>query len=247
MDLFFCGVLSNQHVATFFFLCAVWALVSCRRKGYFGPACYSGSLCIAVASDQAGDAGICHCGGVLYLLYDCVLAEHSLRCVWRGIGRYAAGSAVFLAVIVTIVCTSSALLLELGWISRPLTDSNIQYKIAVGLNRATNGCWNEDDFKNVSNSEELLRRIHERIQEPGQVVSLMFSKLAYQYGTYNYGWDNMDKKGFVSETFYLPLTNGAMLTVLLLAAALLRFSRYCHMRAGMLLVITIIGYFLPLH
>ncbi len=238
VSVLFTGVLSNQHIATFFFLSALYFIV-CRpaKKRYINL--LLAGICVAVSHLMRPEMQ------VMAVAYVCFEIYRVIRC--KSVGKKEITGFiinVFVPVVISlgIVAGVSFVITSSGIAGKSVMTGNLKYKIATGLNRESGGQWNEADMKEVNNEKLLEQYIKERAVLPG-LAGFMMEKLSRQYGTYSYLWC-APKDGTHGKKLYREITNIAMLAVfiLILYGALKRFFKISP--GEVFLMIITIGYFL---
>ncbi len=247
LNLLFCGILSNQHVATSLFLTGIYFLIAnpCRKL-HHGKLLNVGLAAIFLCLSQLirPEMLVFLLAVACYWIYTELIHKQSWSAVKEEIKQFVLKSIVFFGVYFVILYSVNGILLHSGLIGSPITDSNIPYKIATGLNQESKGLWNEQDAANMENDAALKAAIAERTQDIPQVIRLMGEKLAYQFGTYDYSWCVIGETGEFVSHWYRPLTTDIMLVFLLLILLEIASAAFTKDRRTLLLYITLIGYFL---
>ena len=243
LHLLFSGVLSNQHIATFFFLLAIYFLVAdSSRKRIYSIILAAVSACISQLIRP--EMLIFVIAVLCYFFYTEIITKNT---VWlERVKHFLLYGIMFAGVYFLLLSSANFSLLQSGIIASPITSTSIEYKVATGLNAETLGTWSEADFALANNPEALRKLIAERVENPLQVASLMVQKLVYQFGTYNYFWCVQDKPQEFVNNWYSALTTELMHLVFWLCMVSIWFCCFgkAKNRKQVLLFITLIGYFM---
>lgn len=247
LNLLFCGVLSNQHVATSLFLTGIYFLIAnpCRRMRY-GKIYNVGLAAVFLCLSQLirPEMLVFLIAVACYWIYTELIHKRNWDGVKEGAKQFVLKSVAFFGIYFLVLFSVNGILLQSGLIGSPITDSNIPYKVATGLNQESKGLWNEQDAQLMDDEEALEALIVERVQDISQVISLMGEKLMYQFGTYNYSWCVVGETGKFVDDWYSPLTTDVMLVFLLLVLIEIASAAFTRDRRSLLLYITLIGYYL---
>lgn len=241
LNLFFTGVLTNQHIATFFFLLAIYFLVArpADRKLY-QVILAAVSTCISQLIRP--EMLIFVLAVLCYLFYTEVIRSTAK---WQKRGkRFFLYGITFAGIYLLLLHSVNFALLRSEIIASPITTTNMAYKVATGLNAETLGTWNEADFAQADNSDAMVALIQERLENPVQVASLMAQKLVYQFGTYNYYWCVQEKPQKFVNNWYSALTTEVMHVLFWLCILYLFLCWRGKRRPPILLFIILIGYFM---
>ncbi len=240
--LMYSTVLSNQHVATFFFLLAIYILIEKRMKHRLVNVAFA-SVCIAVSQLIRPEMPVFVVAVLCYFVYKYILGVKNKRKL-KALRKKVAGYCVMvLGTCVILVFATSLFINEAGFIENRITQNNYKYKIAVGLNAESLGQWNEADAQYANNTPMLDKLIFERTENIFDLAILGARKTMYQYGTYNYPWCIQGKTGSFVEKWYEPLTNGSMLVILLLCLYKVIMSIFNKSKRELLLLLSLLGYF----
>lgn len=242
LDLMYAPILSNQHPATFFFLCAVYFIVANPLKNRTASTAVA-ALFASLSELFRPEMIVLVIAVVCYLLYKYILTLKSKKDIKKALLGFSASTLAFVGVYTVIILTTNSLLMHNGYIERNITDTNTLYKIAVGLNHDTLGQWNETDADNMNNDAALAEAVARRTADPVRVLKLGINKLAYQYGTYSYSWCLEGKSAGFVKNWYGALTNGFMMIVLLLCLIRIILSMRTYMRHEAFVMIVMLGYF----
>lgn len=242
LNLMYAPILSNQHPATCFFLCAVYFIVANPLKKRTTSTAVA-ALFASLSELFRPEMIVLVIAVVCYLLYKYILTIKSKKDIKKALLGFSASTLAFVGVYTVIILTTNSLLMHNGYIERNITDTNAIYKIAVGLNYDTLGQWNETDAANMNNDAALAEAVAQRTADPAQVLKLGIHKLAYQYGTYSYSWCLEGKSADFVANWYGALTNSFMLIVLLLCLVRIILSMRTYMRHEVFVMIVMLGYF----
>ena len=238
LPVLFTGVLSNQHIATFFFILAVYFIVCMPAKKRYVNLLLIG-ISIAVSHLMRPEMQ------VMAMAYVCLEIYRFVK--YKNIGRkeiidFIINAFMPIVISLVIVISVSFAFTSYGLSGKSVMTGNLKYKIATGLNRESGGQWNEADMQEVNNEKLLGQYIKERVSQPG-LVAFMMEKLAGQYGTYNYLWCE-PKDGTIEKELYSSVTNIPMLIIflLILTGMIKRFGKFNS--SEIFLMIITIGYFM---
>lgn len=205
---FFIPVLTNQHVSQFFFVLAVWALFSAPIKNIYIRAWISGA-CIAMSHLMRPEMQVVVIAVTVFVIYTCF--KHGEA--GKRLTVYAAGMCTFLAVIIA----ANTFLVSAKVIHRDIYSGNLNYKIMVGLNPATNGSWSESDSRLIGDDEAINLQIQNRLKSPLRLAAMMYGKAAYQMGSYVYSWSYDKDMQWISDNI-MRRCGAALMALVCLAA-----------------------------
>ena len=134
---FLAAVLTNQHIAVFFYYLAVWLLVRKERLSF--PSAALAGLCIAVGNVMRP------LGVVVVLALFCWAV---VRLLEHGKGLLRESAAVGLTIFLYFAATwvFSKLTVLSGLNPAGLTNNLPLWKFLIGLNPASGGAWNQADY-----------------------------------------------------------------------------------------------------
>jgi hypothetical protein len=161
---FLAAVLTNQHIATFFYYMGFWLLV--RKDKLNLPWAVLGGLCLSLGNVMRP------LGAVIVLALLCWVLVR--LCRWRGPGVLHAGG-LLLAVGVTYFISTeffSWLVQATGLNPEGLSNNLPMWKFVLGFNLESGGAWNQADY----NAYYLLPR-EEAGEQMSQVVNQRLSSL----------------------------------------------------------------------
>lgn len=243
LNLLFTGVLSNQHAATCFFLTAVYFLIGTPfEKNIWNV--ISAAVCTCISQLIRPEMIVFVIGVLCYFLYQNLLCKNARTELLSGVRRFLLYSVTFGGIYFVLLYGVNFAMMQGGIIAQPITETNMAYKVATGLNEESMGLWSEHDAALSEDEAALNELIRQRTADPVRVTKLMYQKLMYQFGTYHYSWCVIGETGEFVEHWYCPLTTDIMLIVLLLGLLRLIAAFYKRSRRETLLLITIIGYFM---
>lgn len=241
-SLFFTSVLSNQHMATFFCALALYAELCrpFRRQIYNGI--LTGTLLffsqLARPEMYVGLAAVvCY---EVYLIIAGWKKKKGGRLITCALQRTAGMLAAFFVLLLAV----DFLLQGSGMIRGSMLEGNLSYKVAVGLNQESQGEWNASDAEVSNDTQELSRRIAERLSSPADVGKLMLKKEGALFGGYDYGWCTDGKSGRIADQFFPLVSEAYMALVLLLCAAACVRGFLRESKGEMLLWLFLLGYIL---
>lgn len=239
LNLFFAGVLSNQHIAAFFFLAAVYILSAKPFKKHLLNIS-AAALCTGISQLVRPEMHVFVVAVVCYFVYTEMFLARAKSFIRRFL-RLGCCCAVFIGIYVVLLFGTNAALMQSGIIEKPITGSNLTYKIATGLNTENMGLWNEEDAPLTEDETALHSLIGERLSHTGDIAILMYKKLMYQFGTYNYIWCVPNG---IDDMWYAALTTDIMIILLLLCIVRLAAAVKGRNAREVLLFIILIGYFI---
>ena len=134
---FLAAVLTNQHIAVFFYYLAVWLLVRKERLSF--PAAALAGLCIAVGN-------VMRPLGVVVIL--ALLCWAVVRLLQNGKPLLGEGAAVGLTIVLYFAATwvFSRVTVLSGLNPAGLSNNLPLWKFLIGLNPASGGAWNQADY-----------------------------------------------------------------------------------------------------
>ncbi|MBE7026946.1 MAG: glycosyltransferase family 39 protein [Ruminococcaceae bacterium] len=241
--LMYSPVLSNQHIASFFFLAAIYVSIEKPIKHRLVNVALA-AVCATVSQLMRPEMLIFIIAIMCYFIYKYILSTWSKERAGASAKKVIGYEAVFWAIYLFLMSGVSFLIATNGYVEKNITSGNYKYKVAVGLNAESNGRWNEADSQLAYDEVALDGLIKERTQNKLDLVVLGAKKIMHQYGTYNYDWCIEAKTGNFARKWHEPLTNGTMLVILLLCFFKVIMSIYNKSRREVLLLVTMLGYFL---
>lgn len=242
--LFFTSVLSNQHMAVFFCLFGLYFIVAKPLKSRAANSILAGT---ALAFSQLARPEM-----YVVLVAVACYEIYVVLTVWRNdntkivaliktaVLKMASMFFIFFAIL--LLC--NVVLTGTGLIKGSMFEGNFSYKIAVGMNAESQGEWNASDAEVCNDSEELNRRIRERLQQPGKLAALVLKKEGVLLGSYDYGWCTEGKSGYIAEKFFPLMSEAYMLLILLCAIAACIYGFKSNPKEQMLLELFLFGFFL---
>ena len=243
LSLMYSAVLSNQHMATFFFLLAMYILIE-RPMGHRLVNVALASLSTVVSQLIRPEMPVFLIAVVCYFVYKYILGVRNMRKLKAAQKKLAGYLVMFLGIYVALTFLTGLMMNEAGFIANKTTQSNYKYKIATGLDAQSGGQWTEFDASCVDDEAMLDKLISERTEDKIGVAVLAVKKIMYQYGTYNYPWCIEGKSGDFVDKWYEPLTNAVMLVILLLCLFKIIMSIFNKSRRELLPLIALLGYFM---
>ncbi len=242
LSLMYAPVLTNQHIATFFFLLAVY-FISAAPLGKRLANVAAASASAALSQLFRPEMIVFIIAVTAYFFYEYIPGIKIKKDVGTRWRKFIAQVMMLLGVYTVILFAVNTMLLQSGLIRDNITQTNIKYKIAVGLNAQSKGLWNEGDYRAIEDEEKLDALILQRVTDAGTLLGLGMNKIAYQYGTYNYSWCTTGKPDDFVSKWYGPLTNGVMLIILLLCLVRVILSLFGKSHREMFIMIVMIAYF----
>ena len=242
IGLMYSSVLSNQHIATTFFLLSVYILIANPLKQRLTNIAIA-SIFAAISQIIRSEMTAYIVAGTVYFIYRNIMSVKYKKKLPDATRKTAGYCVMFIGVYITICFATSLIMTESGIAVEKITNTNYKYKVAVGLNAESDGLWNEEDGALIKNNKALDKLIAERSQDKGKVVVLALKKIMYQYGTYNYPWCIENKTGEFAQKWYTPATNGVMFVILLLVLLKGLMALYSKSRRELLLMLIVVSYF----
>lgn len=228
--IFFIPVLTNQHIAQFFFVLAVWIFLCSPVKNAYIRACLSGA-CIGISHLMRPEMQVVIIAVTAFVMYS--VFRHGNPA--QKLTIYAAGMCMLLSVIVAM----NTFLTSAHVVHRDIYSGNLNYKIMVGLNPVTNGSWSESDSMLIGDDEAINSRIADRLKNPLRLIPMMYGKASYQLGTYVYTWAYRSDAVWLSQNVMRRGAAALMLFVCIMAAWKLLFKRRHEL---IWLYVTLMGY-----
>lgn len=242
--LFFTPVLTNQHIATMLFMGALYFFL-CRPFFKVWINDLSAALLLALSQLMRPEMLVTLLAFICYIIWESYRKQNRIQ---NGFGRRTLAVCKRIAVIILTftLCIQSVnvYLLSKNIVQEPITNTNLLYKIVIGLNYESLGHYTSADATLANDHAMLEQLLKERIQNKAILWDLLTKKTAFQFGTYSYSWsvDKMDN-AFV-QNIYQPLTQTYMLLLLAFALCTLFFTYKKHPPGLLLLLIILLGYFL---
>lgn len=253
---FLAAVLTNQHIAAFFFYLAVWLLVrreelSWQRGLLVGAVIALGNVMRPI--------------GIILVL--AVLCWRLVRLLLAGkkgrTGREAAAMAATVLGYALVFSLASQLMVWSGLNPEGLSNNQPMWKFVLGFNQESNGTWNREDYENylslpAQQADEAMREVvRERLLEakPADLAALAVRKSAVMWGENEYmywGFGHLDgqkKIGPLTVDQYTQVLaqgdKGVYLAAfaLALAGAVRLLFRGTGGRGGLLLSFLLCGYY----
>lgn len=184
--LVFSSVLTNQHLATFFFLAALSLCLMPRSRGFWVRH-LCGGLLAAISHLLRPEMEVFLIAYAGYWLYEAIWAAREGWAVLRGKLTHAGVCAVcFVVGFAGPLALAERGLQSTGILQKPLHSSALEYKLLVGLNPQSMGMWNAQDSELYTQSpEEAREELARRAGRPWVWLPLLAIKFWYQYGVYN--------------------------------------------------------------
>lgn len=243
LNLMYSAVLTNQHIATFFFLGAIYfIIVRPMKRNLLNIA--AAAVFTALSQLIRPEMQIFVIAVICYFLYRYIIGVHHKSHLKDAAKKFASYSVMFISVYLVLIFVVNLSMIQSGIVKNSITDTNYKYKIATGLNRETKGAWNSEDAEYADDHDALDKLIAQRSSDLGQVFMLGIDKLAFQYGTYNYSWCVEGKSGAFAERWYNPFTNDVMFIILILTLLRVIIALFRRSRRELFLMIVMVGYFL---
>lgn len=236
IELMCSALLTNQHMATFFFLLSIYFLVA-KPIWKMEINVVFCALSAVISQIIRPEMIVYVIAVICYFVYKYFSNEISTK-------RLILYGAIFLAVYFVSLNIMSLFMVNGGFAKNKITQGNYKYKIVTGLNMKSEGRWNEDDFNYVNDEKRLDELIKQRTSDKSGLISLVCKKIMRQYGTYDYPW--CIDKGLTKamQKWYRALVNAPMLIILLFCLVKVIMSLFTKTKKEALILITMLGYFL---
>lgn len=212
--LFFMSVLTCQHIALFFLLLGIYIVIRQPWKKWIVNWLVAGII-MAVSNLFRPEILIVNialfCIAIIY-----VLREKDVKKTVKFYGTYILSYMVFLGLV-------NIMLMGNHIVDKSILNSNVAYKLLIGLNYEHHGTWNMEDAVMIAeDEEELWKLVRERIREPLKLGELAKEKIYITWGEYtNYSchgnWDELSAKMYFQQNILSALCNGYMLFVIFFA------------------------------
>ncbi len=236
IELMCSALLTNQHMATFFFLLSIYFLVANPIWKMEINVVFC-ALSAVISQIIRPEMIVYVIAVICYFIYKYFSNEISTkRLILCGI--------MFLAVYFAAINTISFFMVDGKIAKGKITQTNYKYKIVVGLNTQNEGRWNEEDFSYANDEQMLDELIKQRTRDKGQLMVLAIKKIMRQYGTYDYPWCIDENTPATVQKWYRALVNAPMLIILLFSLVKVIMSSFKKTKNEALILITMLGYFL---
>lgn len=219
--LFLSGMAVNQHAETFFLLLTLlfWCGRPLRRT-WANAVC--AGLSLALAQLLRPECTVVLLAFVCEAVYLAARLLQKDRAVLRS---RLCGLLLVIALFFGVTNAADFAIRSAGLADRPITSGNLKYKLAVGLNRETEGRFNPDDYALAADEQAVEDLLRTRWQGVSPFAALAVKKLDFQFTAYDYWWLQADEGGaareFVKAHVFHPVTQCYMAVMLLLAAGYL--------------------------
>jgi hypothetical protein len=191
LTLFFMPVLTNQHSATCFFAAAIWCFYKKPIKNNW----LNSALCAvltAISQLLRPEMYVVLIAAAVICVYSILKSGNAVKNVTTLI--------VYIVVFFAVILSVNSILESNGIAHQSILKGNLKYKIAVGLNKETNGAWSAEDERLIYDESALNEEFFERIKSPS--VKMMYGKTSYQFGTYVYPWAMSESSPKISQIIY---------------------------------------------
>ena len=220
--LFFISVLSCQHIAICLCLCALYFFICAPLKNNWFNIIL-GSVVLAFSHLMRSEMTVMiiavGCFAV-YRLFEILFKkkQHDAYAVLKIIAQAACIVITFRAVIFAV----DALLLGLDIISVSISDTNLSYKVLVGINTASEGRFNSGDMELLLNGEfdKINEYVIERLKHPLELINLFSVKIKNNFADNSsvfYFDPNAQAgsvKSFIKDHVCTQMNNAYMLSLL---------------------------------
>ncbi len=208
--------LVNQHVSTAMLLVSVYFILAKPCKKDISNTLWS-AVFLAFGQLMRPEMHIVVIAYVCFNVYLCI-SKPSRRAVATAVRNVL----IFVVIFFLIISVTDAVLKGFGMIEGSITQSNLKYKLMIGLNQETEGRFLDSDYLLAGDDAAVEKLLKERLSSVPETVMLFFKKWVFQFSSYNYWWLQADKGGaarqmFINEGFE-PLLQSFMMFILLAAA-----------------------------
>lgn len=177
---FLASVLTNQHIATFFYYLAIWLLLRQKNLTWQNAVLAGGSLAIGNVMRPLGS--------VIVLA---ILCWGAIRLLKQGKGYLQEGAAVLacIAVYFAVSWLCSHLIVWTGLNPEGLKNNLSIWKFVVGFNAESGGVWNTADYAyyKLPHDEAVTAMkevVAERLHQPlGDWIDLLWEKIRVMWGS----------------------------------------------------------------
>lgn len=194
---FLASVLTNQHIAAFFYYFAIWLLL--RKKQLTWQNALPAGLALAIGNVMRP------LGSVIVLA---ILCWGAIRLLKQGKGYLQEGAAVLacIAVYFAVSRLCSHLIIWTGLNPEGLKNNLSIWKFVVGFNAESGGVWNTADYAyyQLPHDEALTAMkelVAERLRQPlGDWIDLLWEKIRVLWGScedLNWAVSHWDKKKII--------------------------------------------------
>lgn len=202
--IFFMPVLSNQHIATMFFILALYMFICRPLKNIYlnFTVC---ALALALSQLMRPEMYVVIIAAVcIFVFYTFISEKLSANTVLRNGSVLILFTAVFFALLFAV----NLLLSKSGIINGSIFENNIAYKLLVGLNSSSNGMWNSADALLIYDSHAINDELMRRVCDISRLPPLMLKKVLRQFGNYTYAWS------FLADTAFHTAVSGRIIAPL---------------------------------
>jgi hypothetical protein len=184
--IFFTPVLSNQHPAVFFLLLGI--LIVCCVPQWWLRGILSG-IVFAIGQLIRPEITATVAAVAVYFLYEGIKERRKFYsivcCVILMLSFFGAAA------------TADKLLSDNKIIHGSILEQNMKYKIAVGLDKETQGSWSAENEALIYDEEKLDTVFKDRLKNLSPIM--MAQKTVYQFGTYVYPASMKSEKPILSS------------------------------------------------
>lgn len=212
--IFFTPILTNQHPAVCLFLGGVYVICSKPFDKKWISAVLGGVL-FALSQLLRPEMTVAVMAVGVYWVYDGILEHRKLKgllCL-----------AVMLFSFFVILASADNILRENGIVEKSIMEQNMEYKIAVGLDRETKGGWSAENEALLYDESRLKEVFDSRLKNASPLI--MFEKVLYQFGTYVYPWSMKDDRPFISNVIVRRASTAMMGMIAVFACMTLIFDK----------------------
>ncbi|MDD6483888.1 MAG: glycosyltransferase family 39 protein [Clostridiales bacterium] len=207
--IFFTPVLSNQHPAVCFFLMAVYVL--CRRPfGKLWLGALLAGIMLAIGQLLRPEMSAAAAGLTVYIIYEGICDKkklYSLLCC-----------VLLLMSFFVLPATVDKELSDEGIIHNSMLEQNMKYKIAVGLDKETEGGWSAENEALLYDEDKLDAVFNQRLRNLSP--PLLIRKVIYQFGSYVYTWSMKSEEHPVITSLAVRRAASAMMGMLCVFACM---------------------------
>lgn len=219
----FIPVLTNQHVATMFFMMAIWFFVCKPFKNMWMNIVFS-AIATACSHLMRPEMYVVLIAAFCCLIVSLIVDTDTKAKSLKKIGMLLLYISIFLSILLLI----NYILQCVGIIEGSIFEGNLNYKLLVGLNQESIGMWNEHDAILIHNKSAIDELLKIRLMDVGPNIILMFKKVCWQFGNYVYWWVmimDSDKTIMISQNLYRPFAQSFISIIIILSCITMLFDK----------------------
>lgn len=241
--LFFLPVLSSQHIAEAFFMLSIYLMLCRPLKRLWLNGLLAGlSLAVSQLFRPEMVVTVLAFAGYLAIEVAGIARQRAKGERWKTLASSVAACLVLLLAYFCVLNAADAALRLTGISNQSIQDTNVKYKLAVGLDQLSMGEYDVHISEIQRRNNSLDDVLKDELSNPVKVVVLMLQKEQFLWGDYNYTW-SAPEKNTTSHLISGPLSNGFMCIIVLLVI----FSAFINIEkkdlSMSLLYLICLGYF----